>query len=144
MTKNNDGWGSKWPTSKASGVPWPNDLNIITEQAKIAAEEGNAKFFEKLKIIGWDKGTDDKATIVKIADEKVAYIGEFKSQGSNLVDTDAYLYFQCDGCQTILDPSTKSFAKLQEQRVSAGWVCKWNVDGMGYKVYCVECGEKVK
>lgn len=67
---------------------------------------------------------------------------QFKSQGSNLVDTEAYLYFQCDGCGAILDPNTKSFKTLQDKRAEAGWACKWNIDGMGYKVYCAECGKK--
>lgn len=67
---------------------------------------------------------------------------ELKPQGSNLVDAEAYLYFQCESCQKILDPQTKSFAILNQKRFGVGWLVKWNVDGMGYKVYCVDCGKK--
>lgn len=68
---------------------------------------------------------------------------KFKQQGSNLVDDQAYLYFQCEGCNDILDPHTKSFKMLQDKRAEAGWHVKWNLTGMGYKVYCAKCGEKV-
>lgn len=67
---------------------------------------------------------------------------ELKSQGSNLVDDQAYLYFQCESCNEILDPHTKSFQTLQEFRVNAGWYVKWNLNGQGYKVYCAKCGGK--
>lgn len=70
-------------------------------------------------------------------------ITELKSQGSNLVDEQAYLYFQCESCNEILDPLTKSFKTLEEARFKAGWKTKWNIDGMGYKVYCAKCGEVV-
>lgn len=91
--------------------------------------------------IGWDKGSDDKTTIVKIENKVITKVAKLKSQGSNLVDEQAYLYFQCDDCGEILDPHTKSFAKLQEHRVNSGWKCVWNLCGMGYKVYCIKCGE---
>lgn len=42
---------------------------------------------------------------------------KLKSQGSNLVDDQAYLYFQCEGCNDILDPQTKSFAKLRTVQI---------------------------
>lgn len=67
--------------------------------------------------------------------------GELKTQGSNLVDDQAYLYFQCQDCLDIFDPNTKSFAMLNQKRHEAGWKVYWNMDGMGYKVYCVKCGE---
>lgn len=103
--------------------------------------------------ISWDiSGGSDKTILSKIEKHTEALMKhgvsithvELKSQGSNLVDNETYLYFQCEGCQTILDPHTKSFATLQEHRVNSGWACIWNIDGMGYKVYCAECGEKVK
>lgn len=85
----------------------------------------------KIKTITWPKqATVNSSTL--------------KSQGSNLVDEQAYLYFQCEGCQEILDPHTKSFKTLQDKRAEAGWFVKWNTGGMGYKVYCAKCGESVK
>lgn len=69
---------------------------------------------------------------------------KFKTQGSNLVDNNQYLYFQCNECLDIFDPHTKSFATLNQKRHEAGWKVKWNLDGMGYKVYCVKCGEDEK
>lgn len=91
--------------------------------------------------IGWDKSENsDKTTIAKIENNIVTKIAELKSQGSNLVDDQKYLYFQCEGCSEILDPQTKSFATLQEHRVNTGWKCIWNMSGMGYKVYCAKCG----
>ena len=69
-------------------------------------------------------------------------IKKLKKQGSNLVDAEAYLYFQCETCETVLDPHTKNFADLQQHRVDAGWKCVWNVNGLGYKVYCGKCSNK--
>lgn len=99
------------------------------------------------KIMSDDKGWGNKwPSSVTITWPKQAAVNSsrLKSQGSNLVDTESYLYFQCDGCQAILDPHTKSFKTLQDKRAEAGWALKWNIDGMGYKVYCAECGEKVQ
>lgn len=141
----NDGWGSKWPVAlevnpsfdkaadkamrSASAVPsdWQNEkstLNWSTQPSSVT----------------WDKATgSDKTTIAKIENGAITKVAELKSQGSNLVDNEAYLYFQCDRCGEILDPHTKSFQTLQEHRVNAGWKCVWNLSGMGYKVYCAEC-----
>ena len=69
---------------------------------------------------------------------------KFKKQGSNLVDDNQYLYFQCESCDKLFDPHTKSFATLNQKRYDAGWKVKWNLSGMGYKVYCVECGKNVE
>ena len=66
-----------------------------------------------------------------------------KQQGSNLVDENAYLYFQCEGCNAIFNPHTKRFAALNQRRHEAGWKVKWRLDGMGYQPYCVECGKGV-
>lgn len=111
----NDGWGSKWPV-----VSWQEPIER-----------------------GWPKSYTPVNVDVYEGKISLDTIKQLKSQGSNLVDHQEYLYFQCDGCQEILDPHTKSFRALQEFRISAGWKCVWNIDGMGYKVYCAECGEKM-
>lgn len=168
-------WGSKWPTGvswfdkpklepvnkqtirdQVESAPWPvkSPEDWLTHTSDVANSPQSGITPEMLSIretfIGWDRGTDDKTTIVKMQKNlnsgiiHVKSMAELKSQGSNLVDEQAYLYFQCEGCGEILDPHTKSFRTLQEYRVKAGWACKWNIDGMGYKVYCAECGEKAK
>lgn len=84
-----------------------------------------------------------KSEGAKIAEAEMAKaVANYTKQGSNLVDDQAYLYFQCSSCNNIFDPHTKSFKTLNDKRFEAGWKVKWNVDGMGYKVYCAECGEK--
>lgn len=121
-------WGSKWPEielaidnamSKASSVP--NDWLDVAYSPQ--------------------SGVETIANVGVVISEINKLKSQLKSQGSNLVDTESYLYFQCDDCGEILDPHTKSFQALQEHRVNAGWACKWNVSGMGYKVYCTECNK---
>lgn len=145
------GWDNKWP----SGSGWfakPNpDFEKAANEAMSKAsgvpkhwisEAGNDKTPQTF--IGLDKVEgSDKTTIIKVENSTVTKIAELKSQGSNLVDDQAYLYFQCEGCNEILDPHTKSFKALEDARFKAGWKVKWNIDGMGYKVYCVKCWEKV-
>lgn len=171
MTKDNDGWGSKWPE-------FPNKLEPITQTEVRDKLEGkwlsetfkiSEETWNDLKTrtkddwlshnsdatpiaIGWDLAADtgDKTVLTKLQNSiintdksstEIIYQTQLKSQGSNLVDSKAYLYFQCESCNAILDPHTKSFKALQEYRVNAGWACEWNIDGMGYKVYCTDCGK---
>lgn len=138
---------------------WPE----ISKELAIKIDADFDKEFPKLT--AWDLGSGERTVLTKFNDNGdvthtvisqtelkvdtssrlIAHNNKiFKTQGSNLVDEQAYLYFQCEGCSTILDPHTKSFAKLQEHRVNAGWKCVWNLSGMGYKVYCAECGEKIE
>lgn len=115
----NDGWSNSFDKVE----PLTKEAIVLKGMIQIAGEEA-------VKIIKdtWDFDlTPSREVMVK--------------QGSNLVDSEAYLYFQCEKCQGILDPHTKSFAKLQQNRVDKGWLCVWNVDGMGYKVYCPKCGD---
>lgn len=121
----NDGWGKDWPVV----LSLSNSSTIIFTGLK---EE--IKSLDVVDLVWIDFGSEPSKS----------FIGnrELKPQGSNLVDDESYLYFQCEGCQKILDPNTKSFKTLNDKRFEAGWKVKWNVDGMGYKVYCVECGEK--
>lgn len=123
--------------SKASGVP----ADWFTNTSDVASEASGIS-----GVWPTQHGFNDPAiteSIAKLIKENFD-TSQLKSQGSNLVHHQEYLYFQCDGCGEILDPHTKSFAKLQEARVKTGWNVKWNLTGMGYKVYCAECGEKVK
>ena len=62
-----------------------------------------------------------------------------KKQGSNLVDGEGYLYFDCNNCGKLFDPHTTSFKKLHDDANKLGWKVKWNMDGLGYKIYCGEC-----
>lgn len=145
----NDGWASKWP-SEAPSQRSDAATEILKQDSGVTPEMLGIKSV----VIGLDKSTDGKIINQGFNDTAVAKAitklikenfdtSQLKSQGSNLMDEQAYLYFQCEGCQEILDPNTKSFAKLQEYRVNAGWKCVWNTGGMGYKVYCAGCGEKV-
>lgn len=120
---NNDKWGKEWPIEAprqrsewdkdVASLDWPTDLKSGIE-------------------INHVKKVDDEFNKKQL-----------QSQGSNLVDAQSYLYFQCEGCGEILDPHTKSFKALEDFRFNAGWKVKWNMSGMGYKVYCQKCGEKV-
>jgi hypothetical protein len=113
--------------------PWPITGHVVCDVDK----DGNIDLTPlRDKLIGWDlaKPNSDKTIL-----NKEGWQTELKSQGSNLVDEQAYLYFQCESCNEILDPHTKSFKALEEARFKAGWKVKWNIDGMGYKVYCVKC-----
>jgi hypothetical protein len=69
---------------------------------------------------------------------------ELKSEGSNLIDANSYLYFQCAKCLNIFDPETKSFKTLHDKAHASGWKLRWNSSGLGYNVYCVECGKDVE
>ncbi len=80
----------------------------------------------------------DKADTITIEHVK-NFKNTFKKQGSNLVDAEGLLYFQCEGCQTLFDPDTKSFATLHDFAHAQGWKVKWNINGLGYKIYCAEC-----
>lgn len=163
----NDRWGSKWPEipageqlkqTEASTVnyttdkPWPitgqvicdvdkdGYIDLIPLQDKLLAEWPN-EFASGKSILA----RQAEQGIVEWPNQKAIndkLIDTLTKQGSNLVDEQAYLYFQCEGCNTILDPHTKSFRALQEYRISAGWKCIWNTDGVGYKVYCEKCGGK--
>lgn len=120
----NGKWGSEWPVAPIKGWPKNDPENTPLEEFSGVTPE-----MLGIKPVTWPK-------------EATANSATLKAQGSNLVDDQAYLYFQCEGCNEILDPHTKSFAKLQEHRVNAGWKCVWNMNGQGYKVYCAKCGEK--
>lgn len=150
---NNDKWDSEWPATEKAiqnlitntmnhkpipNIPWPSDPfawpegsaglnnNWLTHTSDVANSPQSG-------IVGWPKDEDQI---------EVNIIKKFKSQGSNLVDDQQYLYFHCESCNEVLDPHTKSFQKLQEHRVNAGWKCVWNLNGQGYKVYCKKCGDK--
>lgn len=150
-------------------TPWPINSNMAEEALKqdssltpemlgvkpvnldpdgSIAKMVNDAWLKAPELLTWDLGTGERTVLTKFNDNgdvthTVISQTELKSQGSNLVDDQAYLYFQCEGCNEILDPHTKSFAKLQEARAKAGWKCVWNMNGQGYKVYCAKCGEKV-
>lgn len=116
----NDRWGSKWPIAPIAEWPKNDPENIPLEEVsgitpEMLGHSGKA----------WPK------------------LSTLHKQGSNLVDAQAYLYYQCETCNDILDPHTKSFKTLDEKRFAAGWKVKWNLNGVGYKVYCEKCGEKV-
>lgn len=115
------GWGNKWLEEAAtiSQQAWDN-INVGIDLAKPNSDKSD--------LLGLD--TSSNAAV---------HAKNLKSQGSNLVDAEAYLYFQCEACQTILDPHTRSFAELQQNRVDAGWKCVWNTNGLGYNVYCDKC-----
>ena len=133
----NDGWGSKW----SSGAGWfekPKPKDDVAPNSDATPEAaGVVNWSTQPSHITWNKASKPSKTIIWPKDS------ELKAQGSNLVDDQAYLYFQCEGCTEILDPHTKSFKTLQDKRAEAGWQVKWNLNGQGYKVYCTECGEKV-
>lgn len=150
MTK--DRWGSEWPT------PWPDDPFAWPKESagfndpavsKAIADLVEANYdASKFKLTGLDLATGEERAVLTTFENdgikhRVISQTQLKLQGSNLVDDQAYLYFQCESCNEILDPHTKSFAKLQEARAKAEWIVKWNLNGQGYKVYCQKCGEKV-
>lgn len=138
----NDGWGSKWPETVEDWFDKPKPAAAGIAIAK--EQSGNTDHNVKWPDSKWPIGDRSPMLGLNTASNAATYAKTLKSQGSNLVDNEQYLYFQCDNCNDILDPHTKSFAKLQEHRVNAGWHVKWNIDGMGYKVYCAKCGEKIK
>lgn len=150
----NDGWGNKWPSDgpkleNAVKKDWLTHTSDVTPKAVEVINWPDDPFAwpKAPDLTGWDLGIGERTMLITFENDGFEHTvinqTELKSQGSNLVDAQAYLYFQCDDCNEIFDPHTKSFAKLQEARANAGWKCVWNIDGMGYKVYCTECGEKV-
>lgn len=130
----NDGWDSKWPNK----VEWPT--------GPAADKVFNENWYISI-LTGLDLAIGERTILTTFENgelkHKVISQTELKSQGSNLVDDQEYLYYQCEICNDIFDPHTKSFKTLDEKRFAAGWKVKWNIDGMGYKVYCAKCGEKV-
>lgn len=54
---------------------------------------------------------------------------------------DANIYYEC-ACGAILDPGTKSFAKLNNYASENGWKIRFKAEG--YVPYCVKCGERVE
>jgi hypothetical protein len=72
-------------------------------------------------------------------DAVIKSLHNLKREGSNLIDADKNLYFQCEGCQALFDPATKSFATLHDFAHKQGWKVKWNMNGQGYKIYCPKC-----
>lgn len=142
-----------WFTHSSDATPEAAGVNLALIQAwpdnpVLTGRQNHLTTFEKGEVkhcIISQTFNDPQVTkaITKLVKENYD-TSKLKLQGSNLVDNEKYLYFQCEICGDILDPHTKSFAKLQEYRVNAGWKCIWNIDGMGYKVYCTKCEEKVK
>lgn len=153
------GWDSKW----SSGAGWLDKPTPVAGKdiAKAQLEQGNISLSKDEKVIealtnlikdnwpeapkltGWDLGTEERTIIYSNSVlHEIILQKELKLQGSNLVDDQAYLYFQCENCSSILDPHTKSFKTLQDKRAEAGWIVKWNVNGQGYKVYCTECWDE--
>lgn len=51
---------------------------------------------------------------------------------------DVNIYYEC-ACGAILDPGTKSFAKLNNYASEKGWKIRFGA--VGYTPYCVKCGE---
>lgn len=169
----NDGWDSKWPSGagwfdkpKLYEAPrprseWDKDVASViarsdpklkdwhTHTSDIAnsPQSGIEGWPEPPPLTGLDLATGDRTVLTTLEKDgikhRVINQTELKAQGSNLVDDQQYLYFQCGGCGEILDPNTKSFKTLDEKRYAAGWKVKWHLSGMGYEVYCVKCGEKV-
>lgn len=141
----NDGWSNKWPSNWKTNPSKP--IKVI-EQTWPDYSLDKGDWPKAPELTGLDLGAGERVILTTFENDsikhKVISQTELKSQGSNLVDHEQHLYFQCDNCGEILDPNTKSFRALQEHRVNAGWKCIWNIDGMGYKVYCAKCGEKVK
>lgn len=120
-------------------TPWPTSgtaINQIWQSAQAMERRAGQP-----ELIGWDLGNGaDKTILAKVSKTHATFVELYK-QGSNLVDDNAYLYFQCEVCQAIFDPVTKSFKTLNDKRHEAGWKVKWNDGGQGYKVYCAKCGE---
>lgn len=145
----NDKWGSEWPVVDPIKENWVTDKFNLSNNWTAEAGHDHTPFPSvgpSENMIWTDPSAWPKGIAVAIRQSgKTNYNvkTELKPQGSNLVDDQAYLYFQCEDCNKILDPHTKSFQTLQEYRVNAGWKCVWNMNGQGYKVYCAECGEKV-
>lgn len=129
---NDDGWGKAW--SKTAEEILKHDSSVTPELKGLKDPE---KIYSYDWPIPWLKYPQPSKTVIWLKGSQL------KSQGSNLVDDQAYLYFQCESCQDILDPHTRSFKTLQDKRHEAGWKVVWNTNGLGYKVYCKKCGEGV-
>lgn len=156
-------WGTEWPVIEKAVDDWANkewpvyfiDPNKDLINSEIVKVSGNNVLIQETYLVSKPqlksaaspleiiKGIDLALQSDKTVISKGNHHSELKSQGSNLMDQNQYLYFQCEGCGDIFDPETKSFKTLDEKRHAAGWKVKWNIDGMGYKVYCPKCKEGV-
>src|SRR3982750_2131793 len=117
-------WGSSWDKvikPMQEQIKWPLSENT----AGVPENWGNWPKVPALK--GIDIATGERTVLTILEHDgikhKLIHQSQLKSQGSNLVDDQQYLYFQCEECNEILDPHTQSFATLQEHRVNAGWKC---------------------
>lgn len=126
----NDGWGKEWPKTDAAKEDWGrhNAEWPVSQKEVTTIIYSGPNMFPEINHVELRVDCKDSSQLIK--------------QGSNLVDAEAYLYFQCESCQDILDPHTKSFKILQERRADAKWKCIWNTNGLGYKVYCPKCGDE--
>lgn len=70
---------------------------------------------------------------------KTIWAKDLKKEGSNLIDDEGGLYFECGECQKLFDPKTTSFKTLHDKAKASGWKVVWNMNGQGYKIYCGEC-----
>jgi hypothetical protein len=122
------GWSNSWDTPK----PWPEEwvepgciapnTEIIIEQERLLFVDKNAIY----EITGLDK----------VYNNKVPTHDPYTNPTS-------HIYYQCN-CGKILDPSTHSFAALNNYASDKGWKVRWNKDGMGYEPFCEECGKDVE
>ena len=109
-----DGWGTAWPDIQKDNLMGLSQAEAL----KVWPSHGPG--------VGWPDTS------------------KLKKQGSNLVDSEGLLYFQCHGCEALHDPETKSFKTLHDTAHQQGWKIKWNASGQGYKIYCVKCRDSIE
>lgn len=150
-------WGKNWPETKRIldkteiknyklNDPVPLDGDKLATKKDWVNSSDYWPTFPKQTFAEHDKAVKEYTDLygTEINPVALGVKSTLTKQGSNLVDNNQYLYFQCETCAKLFDPHTRSFAALNQKRYEAGWLVKWNVDGMGYKVYCTECKEGVK
>lgn len=125
-------WGNSWVTPQSL-----SNLNIKQKDKTTIIYTATPEF-PAIKFTGMVTVPVDKAGQIT-EDGKKILREALRKQGSNLVDDNQFLYFQCEGCATLFDPETKSFAQLQDKAHKANWKIKWNVNGQGYKIFCPQC-----
>lgn len=125
------GWGSKsvWPNLEAVEEILKHDIGITPELSGVMINQQRLVYTAK-------------AATFETAGQEKEYNNKVPTHDP-YTNPNTHIYYECK-CGAILDPSTKSFAALNNYASEKGWKVRWRQDGAGYEPFCVECGKDVE